>query len=277
MKTLLLLSCCVLHVLRAYSIGVDTFRVHFALNDSNISKDAKLRIDLLIKGDSLKRGQKLMVLGYADYLGDSAYNANLSAVRAKNVQDYLVASGLEQKDIKICIGKGKVERAGMTGKTGYQPDRKVEIIIERGKPIKRNMWLRRDTTQPAVHLKVNETFRLDIWFENGSSEFIKGMETELDLVYGFMTRNKTLCIQVEGHICCVIGDNPLEDGIDLKGGGPLSHKRAKAVYDYLIARGIKPERVKYRGYAGRYPLIKPEKTEEDRQSNRRVEIRILSL
>lgn len=281
MKTLLLTLSLLHFAHHANAQKRDTFLVYFTLNDSNLNKEAKQRLGVLVKADSLKHGQKLIILGYADYLGDSEYNARLSTTRAKNVQDYLVTSGLDQKDIKICIGKGKIDRAGMTAKTGYQPDRKVDIIIDRAaiqqkQTINRNPWLRKDPNQPPVQLKVNQTFRLDILFENSSSLFARGMQYELELLYGFMIRNKNLCIQIEGHICCT-GTDFMVDGLDLNGGGPLSLKRAKAVYDYLVARGIKTERIKYKGLAGKDPVVNPEITEDDRQLNRRVEIRILSL
>jgi outer membrane protein OmpA-like peptidoglycan-associated protein len=53
--------------------------------------------------------------------------------------------------------------------------------------------------------------------------------------------------------------------------------RAKMVYDYLLANGISPDRVLgYKGFGSSHPVYPiPEKSEEERIANRRVEIRIV--
>jgi outer membrane protein OmpA-like peptidoglycan-associated protein len=55
----------------------------------------------------------------------------------------------------------------------------------------------------------------------------------------------------------------------------LSERRAQSVADYLAARGVQPVRIATRGYGETRLLIDPERTEADRQANRRVEIRIV--
>jgi len=44
----------------------------------------------------------------------------------------------------------------------------------------------------------------------------------------------------------------------------------------LVKNGIESNRLSYRGFARTRPLADPELTEEDRQKNRRVEIRVVS-
>lgn len=74
-------------------------------------------------------------------------------------------------------------------------------------------------------------------------------------------------LRVEGHT-------------DLRGkrsyNKKLSHGRAKAVYDYLIAHGIDVSRLTYQGYGMERPLIEKAKTEEEHLENRRVEFIILA-
>jgi hypothetical protein len=55
----------------------------------------------------------------------------------------------------------------------------------------------------------------------------------------------------------------------------LSKKRAEIVYNYLIAKGIAKERLLVKGYAGRKPLIKHPKNKTERETNMRVEIKII--
>jgi outer membrane protein OmpA-like peptidoglycan-associated protein len=84
-----------------------------------------------------------------------------------------------------------------------------------------------------------------------------------------------LVIRIEGHICC----NPSPgDGLDLETDiTNLSEARAKAVKDYLVRNDIAPDRVSYKGFGHSSPIYPyPEKTEEERTQNRRVEIKIIS-
>ncbi len=57
----------------------------------------------------------------------------------------------------------------------------------------------------------------------------------------------------------------------------LSERRARAVADYLIARGVQPVRIATQGHGETRLLVNPERTEADRQANRRVEIRIVPV
>jgi outer membrane protein OmpA-like peptidoglycan-associated protein len=85
----------------------------------------------------------------------------------------------------------------------------------------------------------------------------------------------TLKIRVEGHICC---QQDKADGIDQETGiQNLSEARAKAVMDYLLANGIDSKRVNYKGFGHSAPIYPfPEKSEEEKTQNRRVEIKIVS-
>ena len=55
----------------------------------------------------------------------------------------------------------------------------------------------------------------------------------------------------------------------------LSQRRAAAVVKALVDGGIDKARLAGQGFGGSRPLVKPEKTDEDRQQNRRVEFVIV--
>jgi outer membrane protein OmpA-like peptidoglycan-associated protein len=57
----------------------------------------------------------------------------------------------------------------------------------------------------------------------------------------------------------------------------LSERRANAVSAYLSARGVQPVRIATRGFGESQLLVSPERSEADRQANRRVEIRIVPV
>ena len=55
----------------------------------------------------------------------------------------------------------------------------------------------------------------------------------------------------------------------------LSENRAKAVYDYLVANGISPERLNYKGYGSANPIA-PNRYMWGRDINRRIEIEFVA-
>jgi outer membrane protein OmpA-like peptidoglycan-associated protein len=54
----------------------------------------------------------------------------------------------------------------------------------------------------------------------------------------------------------------------------LSERRANAVKDYLISKGLRPESLKVVGYGESHPIA-PNDTREGRQRNRRVELKVV--
>ena len=89
----------------------------------------------------------------------------------------------------------------------------------------------------------------------------RGKLYELLLV---MQERPEMKISIQGHLCCV--------PIDRK---DLSTQRAKAVKHFLELNGIEKTRMSFKGYGSSIPLfVLPEKTEEERAANRRVEIEV---
>jgi outer membrane protein OmpA-like peptidoglycan-associated protein len=88
---------------------------------------------------------------------------------------------------------------------------------------------------------------------------------ELEILYEFLKNKPKVKILIEGHT-------------DNKGGDRLNEvlslNRAESVKRYLIGKGIRPDRVKTKGYGKRKPLASND-TEFGRQLNRRTEIVII--
>lgn len=246
-----------------YGQEADTFMLHYALRETTLNKTNRAVLNKLIYGKKITPGMKFTILGFADYRGTGPHNDTVSSERAMNVLAYLVSKGFDKKDITDCVGKGKIERPGMTGINGNAPDRKVLIITPHATHIDINT------------LEVNETVTLkNIQFEGGLPDIEQSSMPELENLLNFMTRNKKVNIQIEGHVCCkgikTVSEGPYSDDMQ------LSALRAKAIFDYLAAKGISKTRMKYVGYGTSRPLVYPAVTEDDQTKNRRVEIRILS-
>lgn len=87
----------------------------------------------------------------------------------------------------------------------------------------------------------------------------------LKRVYKFLTDNPDVSIEISAHT-----DSKGSDEYNLQ----LSQKRAESVVQYLINKGINPERLIAKGYGESMPVADNE-TEEGRALNRRVEMKIL--
>jgi outer membrane protein OmpA-like peptidoglycan-associated protein len=113
----------------------------------------------------------------------------------------------------------------------------------------------------------------NINFYGGRHAFLPQAYSPLQELLETMQKIPTLEIEIQGHICCIIGEG---DGMDIDAGDPyLSVNRARAVYNFLALKGIDKSRMSYKGFGHKYPLIPNERTEEDAITNRRVEIKII--
>lgn len=115
-------------------------------------------------------------------------------------------------------------------------------------------------------IKVGGTVVLrNIFFNTGSFELLPESKTELQKLIDFLTLNKTLFIDIDGHT-----DNVGSEELNKK----LSESRAKEVFMYLVDHGIEERRMKYNGFGFTRPISDNE-TPEGRALNRRTEFRIM--
>ncbi len=89
-----------------------------------------------------------------------------------------------------------------------------------------------------------------------------------------LKEHPTLKIEIQGHICCLGPEE--EDGLDYDTHeNNLSETGQKQFIITLREMGIAAERLTYKGYGHTNPKIKIERSPDDEQVNRRVEIKIL--
>ena len=130
------------------------------------------------------------------------------------------------------------------------------------------------STLDPKKLEVNEIVPLNnIFFAPGSNAMLRKSQPALEQLFTFLNTNKNLSIEIQGHICCLDPaagtDEP--DGL----GGYRSEGRAKNIYIFLVSKGIDRNRMKFVGLGNKYPSVYPEKTEFDRELNRRASIKII--
>lgn len=119
-----------------------------------------------------------------------------------------------------------------------------------------------------VPFEKGATIRLNnVFFDTGKYALRKQSLRELDRLVKLLNENATMKIEVAGHT-----DDVGADETNLS----LSRNRAKAVYDYLVTKGIPAVRLSSKGYGETKPQL-PNTNAENRQVNRRVEFTITEI
>ncbi len=115
-------------------------------------------------------------------------------------------------------------------------------------------------------IKVGASLALDnLYFETGKWDLLPASYAELERLLAFLELNPRVWIQINGHTDNT--GNPA-DKLD------LSLYRAEAVRDYLLAKGVRKNRLQVKGYGMGRPRAS-NRTAAGRRANRRVEFEII--
>ncbi|MEY3052493.1 MAG: hypothetical protein RLY31_2278 [Bacteroidota bacterium] len=113
-----------------------------------------------------------------------------------------------------------------------------------------------------------QTIRMDqLYFAADSAAISSESFPVLDELFDFLAAHPDVTVEIGGHT----NDIPSHEYCDR-----LSNERAKAVVEYLTAKGIDPDRLQHKGYGKRNP-VDTNRTTAGRKKNQRVEIKILSV
>ena len=105
------------------------------------------------------------------------------------------------------------------------------------------------------------SFPIVIHYQNNSAHISHVSQYKLILLSDYLLQNPKINIVIEGHVCC----------------GPALHmskKRAKSIYKMLVRHDVSREQMIYVGKSFDEPRIAKEKSESDKEINRRVEIKL---
>lgn len=204
--------------------------------------------------------------GYADKTGNEFYNIDLSERRIKYVQSLLEDSDLNLTEIKKePYGESKAN-AGHSA-----PDRKVTlyytepVVMIETPPLPPKEPT--DFTKKVTKANKGDKIRIpNLNFYNNSDIVLPTSSAILQELLTILQDNPKIKIDIQGHICC----QKYEEN-------EISLKRALAVYNFLLKKGISADRLSYKSFGSKKPIYPlPEKNENERVANRRVEIEILS-
>ncbi len=130
-----------------------------------------------------------------------------------------------------------------------------------------------DTAKYRVITAVNAIVKINnIYFDINSNKLRPESKTELNDFVQVLNEYPELRIEIRAHT-----DSQGDSQYNME----LSERRAEAVVDYLVLKGIYQSRLTFKGFGDTMPVnecIKGEKCSEEKyQENRRVEFRILPM
>lgn len=125
-----------------------------------------------------------------------------------------------------------------------------------------------ETERQLGLLKKDETMKVDeLSFDVDSYEITEASKPSLDEVYAFLDKNKNVKVEIGGHT---------NRYCDTSFCNELSTNRAKAVVSYLVRKGIRKDRLTYRGYGKTKPITFSSNAKLQKK-NQRVEVKIISI
>jgi outer membrane protein OmpA-like peptidoglycan-associated protein len=106
----------------------------------------------------------------------------------------------------------------------------------------------------------------NIYFDFEKASFTTEAYPELNKLLAMIEQNSSLTVEISGHT-----DSYGSNSINLR----LSKRRAEAVKDYLVKKGVDARRITAVGYGETKPLASNDDEDEGRELNRRVEFKVL--
>jgi outer membrane protein OmpA-like peptidoglycan-associated protein len=242
----------------AISYGQSKFTVYFDTDAAQLKTSELSRFDDFFRNKNVKFTK---LVGYCDARASNSYNDSLSLKRTEFLYQ-LIEKTTHQKVTEM-VGQGE----------NFQQDpalalnRKVDIFyteIPSEEPVN---VVPESLNGQVLNAKVGDKLILkNLYFYNRSGILRPESKPVVEELLAIMRANPKLKIEIQGHICCQLGADE-ED---------TAKVRAMAVYTYLVNNGIDKTRLRYKSFGSSKPIHPiPEKTEDERNANRRVEIQII--
>jgi outer membrane protein OmpA-like peptidoglycan-associated protein len=258
-----------LYILLLFCIGrlsaQEKFEVFFDFDkyDINMGANQKL-IDWVASSKNIEVEK---IYGFCDWKGSNVYNDSLSWKRVHTVHDFLKERNVKIKSDYEIKGFGKdFEQSKIQSE-----NRKVIVvyqIVKVPEPKTKEQLELEELNNSLKTSNVGDLIKLkNIYFFNNSARLLPNSEPVLYELLCVMNDNPKLKIEIQGHICCQTVPSVYN----------VSISRARAVWMFLIKNGINKNRMVFKGYGTSKPIHPiPEKTAQEEEDNRRVEIMILS-
>lgn len=273
----------------------ELFSVYFDTNKSELTTPEIQKIQTWISANP--KLKVVAINGFTDIDGTSGLNDTLAQKRVNFIYTFISNKVAIRSDCKSrSFGENHFQ------KEDKAKNRRVDIFYILEKDLKREneiLGIKEENKEPEVLPEIRypdifqvqnpngtiSEFTLDVDFMRKVTKAKAGEKLQIDnLNFIFntfavtnesrgklyelllvMQQNPKLKIEIQGHICCNASSKET-----------LSTQRAKAIKMFLKSQGIETSRVTYQGFGSTKPLFPlPEKNEQERAANRRVEILIV--
>lgn len=197
-------------------------------------------------------GKEFVRLGEVDDCKISSLD--LATIGYKETVRYVKVIGLDQKGESPGFDLVNIKGLPNSNINNYIEVDSIDTYFEPKEPT--------DKMDIPIHQKI---ILKNIHFKTNSDELEAGPQSELDTLASKMLSHGKVKIKVTGHTDDIGDDDFNQD---------LSLRRAKAVKDYLIKKGVPEDHIVFEGKGEKEP-IKPNDSDKDREINRRVEFEII--
>lgn len=110
--------------------GGDSLVLYFKHDSKELTHRTQSQLRIVSQLLQTDKGKKLTISGHTDALGSDDYNFKLSNQRAQEVRSFIIAQGIEAKQINV-VGFGKSQpRRPNTSDDGRRANRRAEILLD---------------------------------------------------------------------------------------------------------------------------------------------------
>jgi outer membrane protein OmpA-like peptidoglycan-associated protein len=226
--------------------------VQAAEADTNVNKYAALDLDVARK--DLSNAENAALHHQDAEVNQSAY---LAAQNARLAQAHAAAKA---DDARVAAGQAEREQIMLAARTREADKAKLEAANSKQETARVQAEL--DALKATPTPRGSVLTLGDVLFDTGRAELKPGASRNLDQLAQFLTEHPERRVQVDGFTDSVGSDSYNEE---------LSQRRANAVRQALIARGVGSSRIGSDGYGKAYPVASNSDS-GGRQLNRRVEV-----
>lgn len=255
--------------------------VFFKTDSSSLSDEEYRKVKGITRIPDTIEISGIAISAYCDDVGNNAYNKILSDKRAGQIKTLFIALSVPEK---LIDAKGNGEIA-LTGNENIEQaranNRKALITIsytlkQKEKTAEKPKEKPLETWGPQIKIPLTDSQKVgdivtleNIFFIGGRHVILPESYDDLEVLAKTLLEKKKYHVMILGHICCVQSG---KDAMDFDTGiANLSVARAKAIYNYLVKRGVSPGRLQYKGLKHDFP------TGKGNMRDKRVEIEITKV
>ncbi|HLP12681.1 MAG TPA: OmpA family protein [Flavobacteriales bacterium] len=245
-----------------------SLNVFFATASFTLSAQEQTNLKNLVKKMDTVKITGVTITAFCDDRGNKGYNDTLSINRANAVKDFLSGLNIAATTFTKVAGESELPLDEKSRKTAAQQrtfNRRAEITIT---------YLVKEKSGVEQLLsgkfKVGDKLVLSrLLFVGGRHQLLEESYSTMDSLTDYLLKNTWFDFMILGHICC---EPPGIDGEDFETGlFNLSEARAKAIYDYLVSKGVAASRMGHKGMMSNF------KTGREDKYDRRVEFEITRI